>query len=171
MSAVKRLLEQLSSLNVDVILCGDKLKINAPKGILTPELIHRIRQSKSEILAATHAHTNIIRSEKDRHHRHHRHDASSPVIPEPLHAAQSQTGWPPEAADLIRWFINEGQHLIPAEPFRLCPWIEITNPKRFGKYLRFTIGLGPDFVTNKNGKLTEDLRMLKGKLTSGSDTE
>jgi len=79
--------------------------------------------------------------------------------------------WSAESNELIDWFIDEGQYLIPDSSFRLCPWIEVTNPARFREYLLFSISLGPEFITNKNGKLREDLRMLNRKLVSGSNRE
>lgn len=42
----------LASLNIGMSVEGDKLKINAPKGIVTPDLQRQIAQRKSELMAA-----------------------------------------------------------------------------------------------------------------------
>jgi len=80
-------------------------------------------------------------------------------------AAPKAPDWPPDTADLIGWFFAEGQHHLPPAPFRLCPWITVTDSPGFKESLLFQISLGPDFLTNKNGKLQEDLRMLKAKIS------
>jgi hypothetical protein len=106
----------------------------------------------------------MISTEKDRHHRHHRHEAPSPAVPAPPRTPQSQHDWDPEIAALIRWFIDDGQHRIPDEPFQLCPWIEVTNPNRFKEALLFDISMGTDGSRYRCGGLTDDLRRLKEKL-------
>jgi tubulysin polyketide synthase-like protein len=45
------LLNDLQHLGVHVIANGDKLKVNAPKGVLTLEMRRRIAEQKAELLA------------------------------------------------------------------------------------------------------------------------
>lgn len=166
MSTINQLLKELSDLDIDVILCAKTVKINAPKGILTRELIERIRERKAEILSAKNTHPHMISSEKDRHHRHDRHQGARCAVPVPSRFPQSPHCWHPETAELIHWFIEEGQHRIPTKPFHLAPWMEVVDPEEFKKSLHFYISLGPDWITNRNGKLHEDLRLLKEKFTT-----
>ncbi len=48
---VAALIEELSSLHVDLTLDGDQLRVNAPRGVLTPELKARIRQERDLVVA------------------------------------------------------------------------------------------------------------------------
>ena len=45
------LLDKLRQLNVKVTLNGDKLRLEAPKGVLTPEMKEAIRQYKPALIA------------------------------------------------------------------------------------------------------------------------
>ncbi len=155
MSTVERLLDELSNLDVAIIPCGDRIKINAPKGVLTPELIDRIRRNKSEILADKKTHTNKISPEKDRHHRHHRHSGGR------LDHEIVTHGWDPETAALIQWFTEDGQYRIPDEPFRLSSWQLIVNPQLFRETLLFGISMGPEKTHFRHGTFKADLRRLK----------
>jgi hypothetical protein len=49
----------------------------------------------------------------------------------------------PEAEALFTWF-REHRDNLPGEPFRLCPWINITNPARFYQSLEADIAAYPD---------------------------
>jgi len=79
--------------------------------------------------------------------------------------------WDQEIDALVKWFIDEGQHLIPVHPFQLTKWIRITKPDGFREALLFQISLGPAWITNRNGKLQEDLQILKTRLASQSNME
>lgn len=72
--------------------------------------------------------------------------------------------WNPETQSLVKWFLELGQHRILANPFRLAPWIEVVDPAQFKEFLNHQISLGPDWITNRNGKLHEDLRMLRDRI-------
>jgi len=45
------LLAKLERLNVKVSLAGDKLRLEAPAGVLTPELKEALRQHKAALIA------------------------------------------------------------------------------------------------------------------------
>jgi hypothetical protein len=163
MNAVENLLTELSSLDVKLTPKGNYIDIDAPEGVLKPDLVGRIRGLKLDLLEALHPH-NKTWSAKDRHDRHDRHHRPDNHEDTPLPLA-----WDADMALLIDWFIEDGQHRIPAEPFRLCPWIAVTNPARFRESLLFDISLGPDFITNRNGKLQEDLYHLRDVLSDRNE--
>ncbi len=48
---VAALIEELDRLHVDLTLEGDQLRVNAPRGVLTPELKARIRQQRDLVVA------------------------------------------------------------------------------------------------------------------------
>ena len=66
-----------------------------------------------------------------------------------------------ETAELVTWILEDGQHLIPDEPFHLGRFIRITNPARFKEHLLYQISLGPDGFHYRRGYLARDLRWLK----------
>ena len=70
----------------------------------------------------------------------------------------------PETESLVRWFLDEGQHLLPSEPFRLTRNIRVTNPARFKEHLHFCISQGPEGFHYRNGYLKRDLRWLRKTL-------
>jgi hypothetical protein len=74
-----------------------------------------------------------------------------------------------ETAGLVRWFQDEGQHLIPDEPFQLTRWIRITRPAKFREYTLFQISLGPEGRNWRHGHLRGDLLLLKEKLLPTQD--
>src|ERR1041385_5198616 len=45
------LIEKLSALGVRISISGDQLKLNAPKGAVTPELLQDVAAHKPEIMA------------------------------------------------------------------------------------------------------------------------
>jgi hypothetical protein len=169
MKPANRLLKELSANDVLISRCGNNLRINAPRGVLTEELVAEIRANKPALISMLHG----VQDKKYRHNRPDRPDR--PGCGEPVSEGAPEcpllAGWPSEASSLIRWFSETGQHLIPDGPFQLCLGITVTNPGQFREALLFDISLGPDFITNRNGKLEEDLRMLKAKFTSTPHTE
>ncbi len=76
-----------------------------------------------------------------------------------------------ETADLVRWFVETGQHLIPDQPFQLTRWISITRPARFKEYLLFQISLGSEGRTWRHGHLKDNLLLLKEKLLPDQDQQ
>jgi hypothetical protein len=75
--------------------------------------------------------------------------------------AHNSDMWSPESAVLIEWFIAEGQHRIPSEPFQLTPWQRVVDPKLFIKSILFDISWGPGGPRNMFGALGADLKRLK----------
>ena len=55
MSHAEELLSQLRTLGVQLRLEGETLRLNAPKGALTPELQSQLKGSKAEIVALLHS--------------------------------------------------------------------------------------------------------------------
>ena len=153
------LLEELQAQDVHITLIGRKLKINAPKGTLNPVLVERLRALKSDLLEEL-VHSKDNYKEKDRHHRHHRHSPSEEVGEKSL--------WDPETSDLVQWFLEEGQHRIPTEPFQLTPWQRVVDPELFKESIHFGISMGPDKVGQWRGTFTADLRRLKELFGSNS---
>jgi hypothetical protein len=47
---MQTLLKKLNSLNIKLNLLGEKLDINAPKGVMTRELLEEIKLKKEEII-------------------------------------------------------------------------------------------------------------------------
>jgi len=72
--------------------------------------------------------------------------------------------WAVEDDELVRWFLEKGQHLIPSDPFQLTKWLKITKPDRFKECLLFDISMGPDGARSRTGALQENLRFLKDQL-------
>ena len=77
-------------------------------------------------------------------------------------------GWNPEAAALIKWFLVEGQNLIPSDPFHLTPWQRVVDPKLFIKSILFDISWGPSNPRNLYGALAADLKRLKELFSNDS---
>ena len=77
----------------------------------------------------------------------------------------SQVKWGTEVEPLVNWFLDEGQHILPAEPFMLTSWIKVTNPERFRESIKFDISCGPDGPRNRYGAVEADLRRLHDLLT------
>lgn len=65
-----------------------------------------------------------------------------------------------ETAALVGWFLHEGQHLIPDDPFQLTKLITVSNPARFKEHLLFTISRGPDGLNWNHGHLRDNLHIL-----------
>ena len=78
-----------------------------------------------------------------------------------LVALKERAGWDRETASLIQWFLDEGQHRFPVEPFRLSPWQLIVNPHLFKESILFGISMGPEKIHILHGTITADLRRLK----------
>ncbi|NEO28499.1 MAG: hypothetical protein F6K03_16880, partial [Kamptonema sp. SIO4C4] len=57
MKSLEIFLSELSSLDIKLLAQGDRLRCNAPKGTLTPELKAQLVQRKSEILEHLSSHT------------------------------------------------------------------------------------------------------------------
>ncbi len=49
--SIPHLIQSLRELQVGLQLVGDQLKINAPKGTLTPQMVQQLREKKAEIIA------------------------------------------------------------------------------------------------------------------------
>ena len=73
----------------------------------------------------------------------------------------SRDEWDPEASDLIRWFLDEGQRRIPSEPFQLSPWQRVVDPGLFKEAILFDVSLGPTGPRNHCGAVIADLKRLK----------
>jgi len=76
--------------------------------------------------------------------------------------------WDESSKPLIKWFLEEGQHLIPDEPFRLTSWQFISDPRLFKKAIFFGISVGPDKVGLRHGTFADDLKRLKVLFDSDS---
>lgn len=166
MSVVEQFLQELLQLDINITLCGEEISIDAPKGILTIELVTQIRDNKPAIVAAMRGANQI----SDRHNRPNRPYRPSGTSPEPRRR-DTAAEWDQKTVALVRWFIDEGQHLIPAEPFQLTKWITITKPDRFKEAMLFDISMGPDGLRSRIGSLQENLRRIKERLmerTNGS---
>ena len=88
-----------------------------------------------------------------------------------LVALKEQAGWDRVTASLIQWFLDEGQHRFPTEPFRLSPWQMIVDPDLFKKAILFDIAWGPSTPKNLYGALTADLHRLKELFDNNSEEE
>jgi len=84
---------------------------------------------------------------------------------------EALNGWDAETALLVRWFINEGQHLLPDEPFELYSSTEVENIEKFRKWMLLDISQGPGGPRNINGVLKEDLIQLKELFGENHDRE
>jgi len=157
MNQILFLTEKLNKLSVNLSLNGNSLKINAPLGILTLELEREIRENKAALMTEL-KRTNKPYQEINRHKRHNcltKPNSEINKMPPPKQC------WNPETASLIQWFLEEGQHLIPDEPFQLSPWQKISNPKLFKEAIFFGISIGPEQTKLRHGTFTADLRRLK----------
>ncbi|MBU0755607.1 MAG: hypothetical protein KJ645_10745 [Planctomycetes bacterium] len=74
--------------------------------------------------------------------------------------SQANTGWVPETVSLILWFLDEGQHRLPAEPFQLTPWQRVVDPHLFKDALLFCISAGPEIANLRHGTFAADLKRL-----------
>lgn len=74
---------------------------------------------------------------------------------------KKRAGWNPETAELIVWFLDEGQHRIPDEPFNFTPWKHCVDPKRCMESILFDISLEPGKTRLRHGTFRADLRRLK----------
>lgn len=74
---------------------------------------------------------------------------------------KQEASWDSETAELIQWFVDEGQHCLPSKAFRLTPWQGIPDPDRFKQTLLHTLSLKPDKAQLQHGTLIADLLRLK----------
>jgi len=81
------------------------------------------------------------------------------------------TAWPPADTEIVRWFHDEGQHLIPAEPFQLTSYIKVVDPAKFREALLFEITWGPDHPRARTGALHAELQRLRKYLSDRPDNE
>lgn len=189
------LIEELKALDIRLKPDGDHLRFNAPRGTLTPELTERIRSLRSSLLEILHTPHKICTAKdrpnrptctdhpcricsgtrfwRHAHHGHwlcmRCHPPTGPeIVGEECEVEADSTSppdWGTDVEPLVNWFLGEGQHLIPDEPFRLTPWIEITNSERFRESILFDIACGPDGPRNRYGAVEADLRRLHHYLT------
>jgi tubulysin polyketide synthase-like protein len=190
MNPAASLLQELASLDIVLQPEGSDLKYDAPKGRLTPDLFDRIRRHKPALIELLRVREPIWvasdrsdvqpRAERVCHvcggahfwrHAQYGHWLCSrchpPSCPDVVgdqvgqEPPAAQTGaWGPGLEPLVNWFLKTGQHRIPNEPFRLTPWIEVTQPDRFREAILFDISRGPDGPRNRFGALEEDLRRI-----------
>ena len=69
MSTAAQLIEELKTNDIHIRLNGNRLKINAPLGVLTPLLINRIKDMKPAIMEEM-QHLHDVYTAKYRHNRH-----------------------------------------------------------------------------------------------------
>lgn len=133
---------------LQLIAVGGQLKVSGPKRTLTPEVVADIRRLKPCLLPFVEEgdpwFLSIVEGEE---------------IGPPSADAGSQL----ESAtdDLARWFLDEGQHFLPYEPFQLTHYIRVTNPARFKERLLYQISRGPEGLHYRRGDLARELRWLK----------
>jgi len=160
MNAASELLHQLENMDVHISINNNKLRINAPEGCLTPDLVEQIRLLKPAILCEL-EHGLSARSAKRRHRRHCRH---------PHHGMDAESvpsqDWEEETAVLIQWFLEDGQHRLPVIPLQLTPWLRIVDPARFKEAIHFGISVGPEKVKLWYPTFFTDLKHLKKSITN-----
>ena len=69
--------------------------------------------------------------------------------------------WDAETSDLVAWFVDEGSHVFPKDPFDLHSWARVTDPVRYRDAIFFDISLGPDGPRNRHGALLAELKRLR----------
>ena len=67
------------------------------------------------------------------------------------------SGWNPDTAALIEWFLNTAP---PESPFELQQAVTIVRPAHYWEYLKGDIAAGPNRARSKTGALQDDLRRL-----------
>ena len=100
---VAELLEQLERLDISVRLDGERLRLNAPKGVLTPDLEAELRQRREELIE-------FLRKAR-------KHSARSRIVPlQPNGPQPAFFGIPGHAGDVFD-FVPLARALGPEQPF------------------------------------------------------
>ena len=150
MSNPMPLRDRLAAAGVTLTAEGDRLAYEGPESALTEELVAEIRRLKAGLMFAI---------EEER---------SGPLSSD-TGAGELERRYP-NTAILIRWFLEEGQHLVPNDPFQLTEHIEVTNPARFKKRLLYCISRGPEGFHYRRGLLARDLLWLRKLLVKSGPT-
>lgn len=147
MISVLQLLEELNALDIRLTVDGENLHLDAPDNNLTRSRLPEIRRQKSAIIKAL------------RRVRNHNEPHAGPDRLEQKNTPSSDA----EPEDLIRWFLDEGQHLFPDRPCTIGR-VPVRDPQRFKGNLLQEISLWPEAPRARSGDLENDLLWLRNNL-------
>lgn len=77
--------------------------------------------------------------------------------PKPSTEIKTPISWDEETARAAEWFEMVD---LPTAPFDLWPWIKITDPVKYRRFLEIDIRLGPSGPRARYGSLQRELRRL-----------